>query len=180
MKDTVRIKDPVSNFRYCPVCAAELVLSRYNHRSRMVCPSCGFVDFHNPVPAAGAIVVRDRKVLLVKRADKPYKGDWCIPAGFMEWDETPRECAEREILEETGFQIEATEVFEVYSGTDDPRTNAVLILYFCRLLGGQPRAADDAEELRFFGAGELPQNIAFAAHRQALSDLQQRFPDLLK
>jgi 8-oxo-dGTP diphosphatase len=173
-------KDPISSFRNCPRCASPMVLTDYDHRTRKVCPDCGYVDYHNPAPAAGAVVVKDGKLLLVKRAAEPYRGDWCIPAGFMEWDESPRHCAERELKEETGLDIVAGRVFEVYSGTDDPRTNAVLILYFCEISGGAPEAGDDAAELGFFGVAEIPPNIAFLAHRQAIADLLREFPGLLK
>ena len=176
----MQVKDPISSFTYCPKCRAELVLENYNHRPRKICEACGFVDFHNPVPAAGAIVVRDGKLLLVRRAENPYKDDWCIPAGYMEWDESPSHCAERELKEETGLEIRATSIFEVYSGTDDPRTNAILILYFCEEIGGAAIAGDDAAELRFCGLSEIPNNIAFEAHRQALRDLQSRYPGLLR
>ncbi len=176
----MQTKDPISSFRFCPKCSTELALEPYNHRRRRLCKKCGFVDFHNPVPAAGAIVVQDGKLLLVERAEDPYKGDWCIPAGYMEWDESPRRCAERELKEETGLEIRAGEVFEVYSGTDDPRTNAILILYFCEVVGGQAAAGDDASDLRFCSLSEIPSNIAFEAHRQAIADLQRRFPNLLR
>ena len=176
----MQVKDPISSFKYCPKCRTELALENYNHRRRRICPACGFVDFHNPVPAAGAVVVKDGKLLLVRRAENPYKDDWCIPAGYMEWEESPSHCAERELKEETGLEIKATSIFEVYSGTDDPRTNAVLILYFCEVTGGAPVAGDDAAELRYCSLSEIPKNIAFEAHRQAIRDLQERFPGLLK
>jgi 8-oxo-dGTP diphosphatase len=176
----MQVKDPISSFVFCPKCRSELLLKSWDHRSRKVCPTCDFVDYHNPAPAAGAVVIKDGKLLLVRRADGPYEGDWCIPAGFMEWDESPRHCAERELQEETGLVIRATSIFEVYSGTDDPRTNAVLILYFCEIVGGEAVAGDDAAELRFCGLDEIPANIAFEAHRQALRDLQSRFPGLIR
>lgn len=161
------------------MCRVELEVTDYNHRPRKVCPECGFVDFHNPAPAAGAIVIRDRKLLLVKRAENPYKDDWCIPAGFMEWDESPRTCAEREIEEETGLTIEAGDLFEIYSGTDDPRTNAILVLFHCNITGGDLQASDDATAAMFFDKGNIPENIAFEAHRRAIADLEERFPELL-
>ena len=173
-------KDPISSYKYCPLCAQPLVLSEHDHRQRKVCLSCGFVDYHNPAPAAGAIIVRDSKLLLVKRAADPYKDCWCIPAGFMEWDESPEACTCREIKEETGLEIVTTKLFRVYSGTDDPRTNAVLILFFCKLIGGEAIAGDDASEISFYGKAEIPANIAFVAHRQAIRDLIQEYPNLLK
>ncbi len=116
---------------------------------------------------------------MVKRAAEPYAGDWCIPAGFMEWDESPQHCTERELKEETGLDIVAGKIFNVYSGTDDPRTNAVLILYFCEVVSGTAVAGDDAAEVEFFGLKEIPGNIAFQAHRQAIADLVSGYPGLL-
>ncbi len=173
-------KDPISSFKHCPLCATELETRQRDHIERKVCPACGFVDWHNPSPAAGAIVIDNGKLLLVKRADYPRQGDWCIPAGFVEWDESPGECAVRELLEETGLEIELGELFNVYSGTDDPRTNALLILYFGKIVGGRPTAGDDAAELAFFGKDDIPDNIAFAAHVQTIKDLKSRYPDMLK
>ncbi|MEW6368355.1 MAG: NUDIX hydrolase [Acidobacteriota bacterium] len=180
MPGHVHFKHPVSSFTYCPRCAVPLALESHSHRVRKVCPACRFVDFHNPAPAAGAVVVEDGKLLLVRRAHDPFKGDWCFPAGFVEWDESPRECAEREVREETGLEIAAKEIFNVYSGSDDPRTNAILVLYFAEVTGGNPVAGDDASEIRFFGAGEIPQEIAFEAHRRAIRDLRERYPRSLK
>ena len=176
----MRVKDPISSFEYCPLCATELTLVEHDQRSRKICPTCNFVDYHNPVPAAGAVVIENGKLLLVKRASEPYVGDWCIPAGFMEWDESPQACAERELKEETGLDIDAGRIFNVYSGTDDPRTNALLILYFCEIKGGSPVAGDDAAEVGFFSIDEIPKNIAFLAHRQAIADLLESYPGLLK
>jgi 8-oxo-dGTP diphosphatase len=127
------------------------------------------------VPAAGAVIVKDDKILMVKRGHPPRVGDWTLPAGFMEWDEHPRDTAVRELKEETGLDIELTGFFEVYSGSDDYRNNAVLILYHARVVGGRLEPGDDADEVRFFGFDELPQNIAFQAHHQALADYQERY-----
>ncbi len=98
----------------------------------------------------------------------------------MEWDESPQHCAERELKEETGLDIIVDKIFNVYSGTDDPRTNAVLILYFGRVAGGVATAGDDAAEVGFFGIEEIPANIAFLAHRQAIEDLRKNYPELLR
>lgn len=172
-------KDPISSFFYCPLCTTKLELTEHNFRQRNVCPKCGFVDWHNPSPAAGAVIVDDGKLLLVQRAGYPREGDWCIPAGFIEWDESPEECAVRELKEETGFDVELQGLFKVYSGTDDPRTNALLILYFAKVVGGEAQADDDAAAVEFFALKEIPANIAFEAHRQALIDLQRDHAGLL-
>jgi len=92
----------------------------------------------------------------------------------MEWREHPRQTAVRELREETGLIVTLTSFFEVYVGQDDPRTNAVLMLYLGDIAGGDLQAGDDAMEVRFFGFNELPEEIAFASHRQALRDYRSR------
>ena len=81
--------------------------------------------------------------------------------------------AVREVEEETGLKIELIRIFEVYSGNDDPRANAVLILYLARVVGGVLKAADDALEVEYFALDEVPSNIAFDAHRRALVDYRR-------
>lgn len=171
------LKNKHCGYRFCPRCGSTLTEKHLDGLTRMVCPApdCGFVFYQNPVPAAGALLVKDDKILLVKRAHPPKIGWWCLPAGFMEWKEHPTQTTIREIKEETGLDIEIDTFFEVYSGDDDPRTNAVLILYLAEITGGNLKAADDALEVRFFGFDELPDNIAFISHRQALSDYIKRF-----
>ena len=93
----------------------------------------------------------------------------------MEWTEHPEQTAIRELKEETGLDIKLNGFFEVYSGQDDPRLNAVLILYLAEITGGELTANDDAQEVRFFGFNELPEKIAFASHRQALADYADRY-----
>ena len=69
-----------------------------------------------PRVAAGAVVIHQNKVLLVLRGQAPAKGMWAIPGGSVELGETLQAAAEREIMEETGLQIQAGEViyhFEV-------------------------------------------------------------------
>jgi 8-oxo-dGTP diphosphatase len=157
-------------YKYCPKCGAEMVDKRIDHRERKVCPVCKFVFYHNPVPAAGVVIEKDNKILLVKRKYEPYKGDWSFPAGFMEYDESPEQCAIREIKEELNVDVELDGLFGVYSGKDDPRTHAILIMYWAKIKKGELKPGDDAEEIRFFAKEEVPQNIAFLAHRQIIRE----------
>ena len=170
-------KDDFLGFRFCPRCGTGLNRQTLDGRPRLVCPNpeCDYVYYHNPIPAAGAMVVRNSRILLVKRAVMPKIGWWCVPAGFMEWSEHPAETAVRELREETGLEVQLDGLFEIYSGTDDPRMNAVLILYLAHEVGGELKAADDALEVGFFGFDDLPDNIAFASHRRALADYRSRY-----
>ena len=159
---------------FCPECGTAMAVAPEHGVMRPTCPKCGYIWYRNPVPAAGVLLVRDGGVLLVKRKFEPRAGYWCLPAGFMEAGETPEQSATRELLEETGVIAQLSGLFGVYAGFDDPRVRAVLILYTGVATGGEERAGDDAIELAWFPLAELPDNIAFASHRQALAELRER------
>jgi len=162
----------LGTFRFCPLCAVPLTPHADGRRRRLGCSTCGYIYYHNPVPAAGGVVLRDGRVCLVRRSVQPRRGDWTLPAGFIEYDESPNACAEREIAEETGLRVTTGAVFGVYDGFDDPRHHAVLILYRMQETEERPLVAgDDADRAEFFAAHEIPANIAFHAHRCALRDL---------
>jgi 8-oxo-dGTP diphosphatase len=159
---------PGTDHRFCPRCGGPLNPRQMDGRKRLVCSRCGFVFYRNPVPAVAVIIPGGGRIVLVRRAEDPRRGDWCLPAGFMELDETPEECAVREVKEETGLDIRVTELFGVDIGRDDPRNQVVLIIFLAELTGGEMRAGDDASEVAWYGPGQLPGRIAFATHRRAL------------
>lgn len=158
------------DYRYCPRCSAQLAEKNIDHRKRKICPVCEFILYKNPAPASAVILTEDEKILLVKRKYQPFKGDWSLPAGFMEYDESPENCAVRETKEEVNLDIRIKRLFNVYSGSDDPRTNAVLIVYLVEVLGGKLKPGDDALEAQFFTRDQIPPNIAFRAHRKVIQD----------
>jgi len=164
-----------AGYRFCPLCRTEMEERKLDGQIRLVCPdsSCGFIFYQNPTPAAGVIVAQENKVLLVKRAHPPKIGWWCIPAGFMEFNEHPTETAVRELLEETSLTIKLISFFNIYTGSDDPRTNSVLILYLGEITSGTPKADDDALDVDFFALDDLPDKIAFSSHHQALADFKK-------
>jgi len=131
------------------------------------------VFYQNPTPAVAVILLKADQVLLVKRKYEPKAGDWSLPAGFLEYDETVEETARREAKEETGLDIALDGIFGVYSGFEDPRAQVLLVVYRGTIVGGELKAGDDAEEARFFALKELPGNIAFLTHRQVLNQLRQ-------
>jgi len=167
------IKGIERTYRYCPRCGAEMVERTVDHKTRRVCPVCDYVHYNNPAPAAGVVIESEGKILLVKRKFEPYKGDWCLPAGFMEYDESPEQCAIRETKEELSVDVQLDGIYGVYSGKDDPRTHAVLVMYWAKIVGGELKPGDDAEEIGNFAKDEVPPNIAFLAHRQIIKEFFQ-------
>jgi ADP-ribose pyrophosphatase len=113
-----------------------------------------------PICGVGAVVIKEGKVLLVKRGVDPNKGLWAIPGGSLKLGETLQEGAEREILEETGIIIKAKEpvysfdFFEV-DGKGRVRFHYVVIDLMADYICGEVQGADDALEARWVSPEEL-------------------------
>ncbi len=154
---------------YCPRCASGLVASAVRGSRRLTCPECHFIFYVNPAPVTATLVERDGALLLVRRKYDPGKGLWCLPTGFIESGETPEESAVREVREESGLDVELTGIFASWATRDDPRTPIVCFAFTARVAGGELEAGDDASEAGFFRPEALPREIAFDAHRRAIS-----------
>jgi 8-oxo-dGTP diphosphatase len=115
-----------------------------------------------PLVGVGAIIIEQDRVLLVKRGNPPLAGKWSIPGGVLEMGETLRQAAVREALEETGLTVETGELLGVYDrilrDTEErTRYHYVLIDFLCRRIAGEPQAAGDAAEARWFTRAEVGQ-----------------------
>lgn len=106
------------------------------------------------------ILIEDGKVLLIRRAREPFKGEWAIPGGRIEDNETAEQCARREMKEETGLDVELVKPTGIYSDPKrDPR-GIIAAAYLVRRIGGEVRAGDDAGEARWFDLSALPKLCA--------------------
>jgi ADP-ribose pyrophosphatase YjhB (NUDIX family) len=143
-------------WRHCPRCGAEVEPGE----GRVECPACGYVAYANPAPAACALCVDgEGRLLLTRRRWDPYAGMWDLPGGFLGEDEHPLDGLRRELVEETGLEVEPADWFGVFLVPygDGPGTRTVLnLVWTARVVGGTPRAADDVSELRWFARDELP------------------------
>jgi len=158
------------------VCGASLKVRKLFGRDRKACVECDFIVFENTPTAAGAIVVRGREILLVRRSIEPGLGRWSFPAGFQDYGETPEQTAVREVREETGLTIELRRLFQVAHSRDNPRKHVNLVVYLAVAVAGVVRAADDASDARFFSLDELPGDLAFDNNRDMLRRLRIEFP----
>jgi 8-oxo-dGTP diphosphatase len=114
-----------------------------------------------PLVGVGAIIIEEARVVLVRRAHPPLEGEWSIPGGVLEIGELMREAAIREAREETGLAVEPGALLGVFDRIlRDPEQRVqyhyVLIDFLCRRVGGDPVAASDAAEVRWFTPEELP------------------------
>jgi 8-oxo-dGTP diphosphatase len=115
-----------------------------------------------PFVGVGAVIVQDGQVLIVKRKYEPLAGQWSLPGGGVELGETLEDSIVREMLEETGLDIEVGPVIEVFDRItrDDDGTvryHFVLVDYLCWPVGGELRASSDVADARFVDPADLPQ-----------------------
>lgn len=156
-----------TEFNFCPRCATPVIHEQRFGAMREVCPKCGWIHFVDPKVAAAVLVVQNERVLLVRRANEPFRGMWTLPAGFINGGEDPAEAAARECLEETGLSVRVTRVFDIVAGREHPRGADFIIVYQAEVLSGEMVANDDADAVEWFDGNNLPP-LAFRATQKVL------------
>jgi len=170
-----------NDYRFCPRCGGELAL-RHPHGfadepQAPVCQVCGFIFWQNSKPCAGALVIRNGRVLLVQRAFEPYKGWWDVPGGFLADGEHPADGARRELREETGLDIGLTGLIGIFMDDYGPSGDATLnVFYTAEVVGGTEAAGSDAVSMRWFASDEIPDDVAFLCNRQAIAAWKATLP----
>jgi ADP-ribose pyrophosphatase YjhB (NUDIX family)/ketosteroid isomerase-like protein len=114
-----------------------------------------------PIVGVGAVVVSEGKVVLIKRKYEPLAGQWSLPGGTLELGETLQVGVAREILEETGLEVEVGPVVDVFDRILlDPdrrvRYHFVLIDYLCRPTGGALSAGSDVADAVLVAPEDVP------------------------
>lgn len=114
-----------------------------------------------PVVAVGGVMIRDGRVVLVKRGKEPMKGRWTIPGGSVEPGERLAVALMREMREETGLEARAGEVLEIVEtifrdASGNLQYHYVIHDYACEILGGDLRAGGDAAEAALVAEADLP------------------------
>lgn len=123
-----------------------------------------------PIAGVGAVIVAadaagEPRVLLIRRAQEPLKGQWSLPGGAVELGETLEAAIRREVLEETGLAVDVVDVVKAFDrivrdAEGRVRYNYVLVDFLCRVTGGVDceqavACATDALEARWAGPAAL-------------------------
>jgi len=126
-----------------------------------------------PRVAVGVVVMKEGRVLLVRRAQPPGEGQWAIPGGRVELGESLQAAAEREVREETGVIIRAGQpiyTFDVILRDEAGRIrfHYVIIDLLADYVSGQPHPGDDVSEARWIASQELERLPVTQTTRQLL------------
>ena len=115
-----------------------------------------------PIVGVGAAIVDGDRVLLVKRAHEPLKGEWSLPGGAVEVGESLEAALVREVREETCLDVTVGPVVEVLDrigrdANDRVEYHFVIVDYLCRVAGGTATCGSDADEVQWARRDDLAQ-----------------------
>jgi 8-oxo-dGTP diphosphatase len=116
---------------------------------------------------------KDRRVLLIRRKNEPFKGEYALPGGFVDIGETVEVACRREALEETGLEIDRLRLVGVYSDpARDPRGHTVSVAYMTLLPEAQRAiAGSDAEAVEWVQSWQTLE-LAFD-HARIIADAEK-------
>ncbi len=110
----------------------------------------------------GIVKSSGRVLIGLKRRDDPHplQGKWHFPGGRLEYGENPWRAVEREIEEETGYVVRAERILDVVPKklvwpNEIGEQQTLHVVFSCKLLGGEPKAGDDVEEVRWISVEEI-------------------------
>lgn len=103
------------------------------------------------------VAFHDGKILLVKELSD---GGWTLPGGWVDINESPSEAVEREVREESGFEVKATRLMALYDRNRHGHPAFIYHLYKiyfqCEITGGEPKDSIETSEASFFLEDDIP------------------------
>ncbi len=167
-------EEPRTDYRFCPSCGSPLAQPDPQSGKRPACSSCGWVYYRNPFPGVVTLIAEGDRVLLGKRSSSSFAhGKWCLPGGFVEYDEDFLTAAIREAREETGLDVEIQSILTVVTNYLSPRLHTLVVVMLARVVGGTQAPGDDLVGLEWFPlAGPFP-DMAFEADRHIIERYYQ-------
>jgi 8-oxo-dGTP diphosphatase len=120
-----------------------------------------------PVVGIGGVVIENGQALLIKRGSEPLLGQWSIPGGTLELGESLQQGVARELLEETGLEVQVLDMIEAFDrifldpaaanlkDRSRPKYHYVIVDYLCERLAGEAEAGSDVTDIAYATEQEL-------------------------
>lgn len=120
-----------------------------------------------PVVGVGGVVIENGRALLIKRGSEPLLGQWSIPGGTLELGESLQQGVARELLEETGLEVQVLDMIEAFDrifldpgtaneeGRSRPKYHYVIVDYLCERRAGEAQAGSDVTDIAYATEEEL-------------------------
>jgi len=148
---------------YCSFCG-----NRFNEHAPWPrrCLGCGNSTYRNPLPVAVVLLPMAYGVVVVRRNIEPRKGTLTLPGGYIDWGETWQEGAQRELLEETGIEINKNDLllYDVQNGLD----NTLVIMGLAKempLEALKPFTSKETQEVTII---DRPIELGFPLHTEVV------------
>jgi ADP-ribose pyrophosphatase YjhB (NUDIX family) len=158
-----------SRFRYCSACAEPLPETS-PEKPHPTCNECGWTLYRNPAPGVVILITEGESVLLGRRGGEGNyaPGKWCLPGGYIEFEEDFLTAAIREVQEETGLEVEIISLLSVMSNFLKPGLHTLVVVLKAQITGGTFQPGDDLTELGWYPlSGPFPE-MAFEADRSII------------
>lgn len=154
---------------YCPACAEPLAMQS---DTIYVCQD-GHPYYNNPRASAAVVFLQEDRVLLVKRSIEPRRGKYCLPGGFLEYNENPYQAARREVKEETGLVAGDLEIIDVLSSYYNQNTTSCATIFLAKSWHGTVSVGDDADGYAWMPLEALESALIAWQYPGFLAKLQQ-------
>ncbi|MGW1935848.1 NUDIX hydrolase [Streptomyces sp. CB03578] len=122
------------------------------------------------VSVAGAVIREDGRLLAIRRADN---GTWELPGGVLELTESPEAGVRREVLEETGIEVEVDELTGVYKNT---ARGIVALVFRCKPSGGTERTSEESTAVSWLTPEEVSEQMSEVFAIRLLDALDHQGP----
>ena len=129
-----------------------------------------------PLIGVGAVIIKEGKILLVKRAFAPGEGKWSIPGGLVELGEKLSDACERETEEETGLKVKVLELINVFVMIERDSSRKVkyhyaLVDFLAKPVGGAENPNNEVLEMKWATIDEARSLDLTRTARRALDEL---------
>jgi ADP-ribose pyrophosphatase YjhB (NUDIX family) len=153
--------------RYCIHCGTSVAKRDEDGVLRDYCVDCDVFFYDNPLPVVSTILQEDRRILLVKRKFRPYKGMWCLPSGFAEIDESIEDAAMRELEEETGVKGKIISLVDVDSCSNYFYGDLLFLTFEAVQVDGGLAPGSDTVAVKYYPIDRIPR-LAFPSNTKAV------------